>query len=46
MSVFLLIVVFFSGLILLLAIGRLIGHILKLDKYLEGNPENEVKQHV
>jgi hypothetical protein len=46
MSVFLLIIVFFSGMVLLLAIGRFIGHILRLDKYLEGNPENEVNERV
>jgi len=44
MDRFLLIVAFFCGLILLFAFGTLIGHLFKLDKYLEyGNSNPSVK---
>jgi hypothetical protein len=36
----LLIFEFFGGLILVLVIGYFIGHLLKLDKYMEGNQDD------
>jgi uncharacterized membrane protein len=35
MAIFLFILKFFGGIILLFAVGSLIGHLLKLDKYYE-----------
>jgi hypothetical protein len=40
MQNFLLLSEFFGGIILFLGIGYLIGHLLKLDKYLKSNQNN------
>ncbi len=38
MDCFILIVEFFAGLVVLFAVGALIGHIFKLDEYLKHDP--------
>jgi hypothetical protein len=44
MSLSLLIMKFFSGLVLLIAIGWLIGHLLGLDDYREPLQKNELNE--
>jgi hypothetical protein len=46
MDTFLMIVAFFIGLIIIFAIGGFIGHILKLDEYLQNEPIHHTKKQV
>jgi hypothetical protein len=45
MDLFLLIIEFFLGLIILFAIGGFIGHIFKLDEYLKNEPRRHSEKH-
>lgn len=46
MTVFKLILEFFTGLFILFAVGWLIGHIFKFDQYLNHAGENESEVHI
>jgi len=45
MDIFLTIIAFFVGLLIVFSIGGLIGHILKLDKYLDNEPIHRAEKH-
>ena len=45
MDCFLFILEFFGGLISIFAVGTLIGHLLKLDKYYDDFQKNKKKQN-
>jgi hypothetical protein len=44
MGSFILIVKFFGGLFLLFAFGRIVGHIFRLDDYMNYKSDNHLKQ--
>jgi uncharacterized membrane protein YqgA involved in biofilm formation len=45
MDTFLMIIAFFMGLIIIFVIGGFIGHILKLDEYIQNEPHRQSKKN-